>query len=190
MIGEKFARLTVVAERGIRNHKRMWECRCECGGVTVAATGQLRSGGTKSCGCLKRDIQTKHGMWKSRTYSIWNAMLNRCRQAQHKKYYADIGICERWRQFENFLTDMGEAPEGMSIDRIDNAKGYSPDNCRWATQRTQVRNTRRRTEYEYKGERKSLIEWAETLGMSFEMLRGRIRRGWSFHDAIRSDPGQ
>jgi hypothetical protein len=183
MIGETFSRLTVVETAGVRNEKRMWKCRCECGSLVVVPTGSLRSGNSKSCGCLKIERQTKHGQWQTRTYHIWQAMLNRCRQEQHAYYYGDKTVCPRWRDFTNFIADMGEAPDGMSIDRIDNDGDYTPDNCRWATQTQQTRNTRRRKEYEFRGERHSLIEWAEKLGVTHELLRGRIRRGWRFEDA-------
>lgn len=185
MIGERFTRLVVIERLGTtRSQKRLWRCRCDCGNDVSAATGSLRSGNTKSCGCLKLDQLTRHGQHETRTYRIWQAMLNRCRQDQFKKYYDKITICERWNEFANFLADMGPAPDGLSIDRKDNTRGYEPENCRWATQTEQVRNTRRRTEYEHNGQRRSLIEWAEELGISHERLRGRIRRGWRFEDAI------
>jgi hypothetical protein len=111
-------------------------------------------------------------------------MHKRCRLKQYRKYYGDKSVCARWASFEAFLEDMGEAPAGMTLDRIDNGKGYAPDNCRWATRTVQSRNTRRRKDYEHAGQRLSLIEWAEALNVSHELLRGRIRRGWSFEDAI------
>jgi hypothetical protein len=127
-------------------------------------------------------------MYASRTYGIWMAMRNRCNRPSHNKYsyYGGRGIkvCERWNDFAVFLADMGEAPDSLTLDRIDNDAGYSPQNCRWASSREQARHTRRRTEYEHDGERRSLIEWAETLNVSHELLRGRIRRGWRFVDAI------
>lgn len=184
MIGEVFGQLTVVSIGWVRNGKRLWRCSCACGAERLVPTGALRSGNTKSCGCMRESRFLSHGLSKTRTYRIWRAMLNRCRQAQYEKYYGSLTVCERWSAFENFLSDMGEAPEGLSIDRKDNNKGYAPDNCRWATQTQQVRNTRRRVEYEWNGERHSLIEWAEAKGIPFERLRGRIRYGWSIDDAL------
>lgn len=184
MIGEQFGRLTVTEAAGVRNQKRLWRCMCACGSAVVVATGSLRSGNTQSCGCLKISKQTIHGGSKTRTYRIWQAMLNRCRQEQHAQYYGDLTVCDRWHDFSNFLADMGDAPPGLSIDREDNGLGYSPENCRWATQTEQTRNTRRRVEYEHQAQRKSLIEWSESLGIKHERLRGRLRRGWSFEDAI------
>jgi hypothetical protein len=152
--------------------------------MTTVATGSLRSGNTRSCGCLKLDLQTKHGACKTRTYRIWQAMHNRCRQQQHEKYYSHISVDPRWSDYTTFLADMGEAPPRGTLDRVNNSGGYTPGNCRWATQAQQTRNTRRRVEYAYDGISMSLIEWAEYLGVSHDLLRGRIRRGWSFEDAI------
>jgi len=182
--GERYGRLTVLRQVGVKNEKRVWDCKCDCGTVIQATTGSLRSGNTKSCGCLRMENRTKHGQHKTRTYMCWMAMRNRCKLKQFAKYYGDKSVCTRWDSFEAFLADMGHAPDGMTLDRIDNAKGYEPGNCRWASRTIQVRNTRRRREYEHAGQRKSLIEWAEALGISHEMLRGRIRRGWEFDDAI------
>ena len=185
MIGQTFDRLTVVSFAGVRTRKRLWNCRCACGGRAVVSTGGLRSGNSRSCGCLKTEVHTKHGMHNTRTYRIWRAMLNRCRQSQFQKYYGDIEVCERWKtSFDMFILDMGEAPTGMSIDRKDNSKNYEPRNCRWATQTQQTRNTRRRKEYAHGGQSHSLIEWSEIIGVPYERLRGRIRDGWNFVDAI------
>lgn len=184
MIGERFTRLRVSKLVGTRNYKRIWKCICDCGNTVQVATGQLRSGRTKSCGCLKLDMLTKHGQYKTRTYSIWRAMLNRCHLKQHRKYYSKVRVTKRWLNFSNFHADMGDAPDGLTLDRIDNNGNYEPGNCRWATRTIQLRNTRRRIEYEFNGKRRSLMEWAEVKGMSYERLRGRIRRGWSFEHAL------
>lgn len=157
MIGAIYSRLTVIRQVGIQNEKKLWECKCECGSVIRATTGSLRSGNTKSCGCLKRDIQTKHGGSKTRTYRIWRAMLNRCSQEQYARYYSHITVADHWKQYEAFLADMGEAPDGMTLDRRENKLGYSPENCRWASRTVQVRNTRRRKEFEHDGIRHSAL---------------------------------
>jgi hypothetical protein len=185
MIGERYNRLTVLKQVGVSStQKKMWLCRCECGAETITSTGSLRSGNTKSCGCLNDELRTKHGMHETRVYRLWNAMLNRTRQEQHKEYYLHVTVCNEWLSFEAFYRDMGSPPAGMTLDRIKNNEGYYPGNCRWATQTQQMRNTRRRKDFEMNGERKSLIEWAESKGINFERLRGRIRRGWRFEDAI------
>lgn len=122
----------------------------------------------------------KHGYYGTPTYTNWKGMLYRCRSTDgiHGKYWRDRGItvCERWHKFENFLKDMGERPLNKSLDRINNDKGYSPKNCRWATPTEQARNTRNaRT---FKG--KNLAQWAKILGVKRSTLAQRFYvYGWS-----------
>lgn len=184
LTGQKFTRLLVIERDGTQNNKRLWRCLCDCGKTVFVTTGGLRSGNTKSCGCWKYGIHTKHGLHRTRTYRLWQAMLNRCRQKQYEKYYRDILVCDQWKTFEGFLKDMGPCPDGLSLDRINNNGNYEPGNCRWTDRKTQSRNTRRRKEFELNGVSRSLLEWAEYTGMPFERLRKRIRDGWSIEDAI------
>ena len=156
-VGKVFGRLTVVSfshmhEAGLHGDgyvRRMpyWNCVCECGNTHKASRQCLKSEMTRSCGCLNRDRSTTHGMERTKIYSVWAAMKQRCQNAKHRafKHYGARGItvCERWQKFENFYSDMGESPApGLSLDRIDNDSGYRPDNCRWATAKEQ--NTNRR----------------------------------------------
>ena len=152
MIGKRFNRLVVVSFAGIKDQRRQWLCKCDCGNETVVITKRLNSGHTRSCGCYARDQWSKrcldmrtHRMTKTRTYKSWQSMKDRCLNPKATRYpqYGAKGItvCKNWRDsFEQFLADMGERPAGRTLDRIDNAKGYEPSNCRWATYFEQTHN--------------------------------------------------
>jgi hypothetical protein len=109
------------------------------------------------------------------------------------KGYVDRGItvCPRWQEsFENFLADMGERPEGMTLDRIDNDKGYSPENCRWATKQQQVRNTRSNVRITYEGRTQTMTEWAEELGIKISTLQYHIASRMPLERAMTPGPIQ
>lgn len=154
MIGKKKGRLTVVGFLGKSKHRElMFVCSCRCGNFAAVCKGNLNRGITKSCGCLKVERlrlnkhARVHGKTGTLTWSSWEAMHKRCKPShKSKKYYYDRGIriCERWFSFEKFLSDMGRRPgKKYSLDRINNDRGYEPNNCRWATHRQQVLNQRR-----------------------------------------------
>lgn len=128
-----------------------WHCICECGTKRLVSGNQLRFGKTTNCDCVPKKYKVKHGhnrdSGESPEYSVWRGMIQRCTnpKATHYDDYGGRGItvCKRWRTFENFLEDMGERPEGMSLDRIRNSRGYCKSNCRWATPSQQRLNQRR-----------------------------------------------
>lgn len=154
LLGKVFGRLTVTKFIEMTPKTSIWEAHCECGNITQVRRGNLVSGATKSCGCLcvelSKEREAIHGHSrggvKSPTYKTWESIKTRCNPNNNtnNEHYADKGItvCDRWLEsFENFLEDMGDKPsKDMSIDRIDNEKGYSKENCRWSTIEQQARN--------------------------------------------------
>lgn len=152
--GTRFGSLVVIREAQKRGEKRAFECQCGCGAFAVVALGHLRTGSIVSCGCHGRNLKPNmtHGHTSggqfSPTHRSWVAMKNRCKYPSQKnwKNYGGRGICvcERWMSsFQNFLDDMGERPEGKTLDRIDSDRGYEPGNCRWATRKEQEGNKRK-----------------------------------------------
>lgn len=204
LTGQKLGRLTVVGKKKV-NGLFYWDCICDCGETTTVVAGALtrKHKPTRSCGCIHREtikanFGEKHACFKhghstgykrSKALSVWSGMMRRCYKPKEKAYknYGARGItvCDRWHKFENFLEDMGQPPEGLTIERIDNEKGYSPENCRWATPLDQVLNRRANLNFTINGKTKILSQWAEEHGINYFSLYSRVKKlGWEIERAI------
>lgn len=187
--GKKYNRLLVICENGKDNYGQiMWKCLCDCGNYVDVRGYGLRTGKTKSCGCFGVDLLTKHGMTGTVEHDAWKAIIQRCTNPNNPRYkiYGGRGITisNEWLDFECFYSDMGKRPPGKSIDRKNNDLGYSKDNCRWATRKEQDNNTSKNHFVTHDGTTKTVTEWAEFIGLSYECLRGRFRKGWSAEKAL------
>jgi hypothetical protein len=191
-IDDVFGMLTIVSPAYPDKQKKpYWICQCSCGMFARIGEYQVRRGLTKSCGCLQKEImrlRKTHGRSRTREYNIWSSMLARCQnpRSTHFSFYGarGINVCERWKKFEYFFTDMGECPLGLSLDRIDNSLGYSLENCRWSTPKEQARNTRSNRFLTFCNQIKSSAEWAEIFVISQKTLWQRLRSGWTVEDAL------
>lgn len=202
LANKRFGRLTVKRRFDVKHGNTRWQCVCDCGKETVVKGYSLTSGHSKSCGCLNRELSQKanrkHGQTKSnhtkatREYSTWCGVIQRCTNPNNPffEYYGGRGItvCERWRDFSAFYADMGNRPDGTSIDRIDNNKGYEPGNCRWVDKVAQQNNLRSNRKIEFNGKTQSVSMWARELGIKVGCLRTRISRGWDPQEALSRKP--
>lgn len=190
--GERFGLLTVHERAGSdRLGNAMWRCTCECGGQSIVSTHNLKRGHTKSCGCLQKESVTTHSGTGTRLYRIWEGMKRRCYEITHA-HFKDYGgrgitVCDEWlRSFEAFR-DWALANgyrDDLTIDRKDNDGPYSPDNCHWATHKAQQNNMRSNRAITYKGETRTLAQWAELAGINKKTLQYRLNNGWSVEQAI------
>lgn len=171
---------------------------CECGcGQPATISKRTRRGYVRGqpqrfifghAGTTTRTHGHASGGARSSTHSCWTELNARCRNTKHRQWrqYGGRGIrvCERWRKFENFLADMGERPRGMSIDRIDNNGNYEPGNCRWSDAITQANNRRTNTVVVFGDRRGTVSQLARMFGRNPELVRARIKRGWSIGESL------
>jgi hypothetical protein len=186
MCGKKYGRLTVI-EKDIKTENK-YICRCECGNIKSIDITSISTGRVKSCGCITKEKckiekpHLKHDKTKTRIYNIYNKMKNRYYNPNYFQYYLyggkGIKVCKEWKDnfinFYNWAMNNGYK-DNLSIDRIDGNKGYSPDNCRWATAKEQCRNLSTNINIEYKGQTHCLTEWAEILNINVATLYWRYK---------------
>ena len=196
-LGHKWGRWEVIAFAGYnKGRQSLWRCRCLCGTERIFSSGYITAVHRESCGCYNHELTAKrnktHGSAGSPEYIVWCGMKERCtnpRQAAYRNYGGrGITVCERWlgpNGFAHFLADRGTRPTTKhTSDRIDNDKGYGPENCRWATRGEQSRNRRGLQPVTYKGESMCVVDWAKRLGIKPDTLFMRLHRGWSVERAF------
>jgi hypothetical protein len=195
VIGKVYGRLTVLSKAKSVNKRRMVLVRCSCEKATekILALNRLKIGDTASCGCIRSENLTSrsltHGLTKHRLYQTWANMLYRCENPKARNY-ADYGgrgiiVCDRWKDVSKFIEDMFPTHlEGLTLDRKDNSKGYSPENCRWISPHGQNRNMRSNVNVTLDGKTKCLKDWCGELGMNYGTVKQRIKTGKTVEEAL------
>jgi len=194
LTGKTFGRWTVLFYLGKTKNMTMWQCRCACGTERFISVSNLRSGMSRSCGCLKSEMISQrsrtHGMGQTVEYSAWIGLRDRCNNPKNSKWIGyggrGIKVCERWQtSFENFYEDMGPRPSRRhSVGRRDNDGDYDPHNCSWETPEEQRVNTRRNVHVEWNGQRMILADAIRLSGLAPKLVDNRLRRGWSLERAL------
>ena len=183
--GKRFGRLIVLRQESQgKLGGSLWVCECDCGRSRVFAAKGLVAGSTTSCGCAQRDAVTKHGLSYHPLYRIWTSMMARCHDSNNPafKWYGGRGVevCVQWRATpQQFFDDMGERPEGTSIDRIDGTGGYSKKNCRWATNVEQSNNRSNNRWFLFLGDVYNMKQLCKFLDVGYSAVSMRLHRGLS-----------
>lgn len=197
LLGQVFGKLTVIGEESGRQHGQVrWKCRCDCGNIRIVLAGNLRSKTTNSCGCGKGEsnIRTKttHGMAGTRFYRIWTGAKDRTTNPKSKYWdrYGGRGITfdSSWLHFENFYKDMYSSYEdSLTLDRIENDKGYNKGNCRWATMEVQINNTRVNRMVTMDGITDTLKNTCRRYEIvCYSTVKSRLSMGWNVEDSIKN----
>lgn len=192
LIGQRFNNLIVVSREPSLNGKSRWKCKCDCGNITIVSGYNLKNNSVKSCGCLLHLPHNTHHLSKTAICKTWYKMRQRCYN-KNDKAYKDYGgrgitICDEWNDspesFYKWSIENGYS-DGLSIDRIDNNKGYEPSNCVWSTPKQQANNRRTCIIFFHNGKKQNLMQWCEELNLPYKVIHSRIyKSGWSFEKAI------
>lgn len=195
LTGKQFGHLAVIEQAENKNGRVMWLCKCDCGTVKPIASSNLIHGYSTTCGCGQRHCgidnnSYKHGKSKTKLYSVWKAMRQRCNNPNNYDYqwYGAEGkkICDEWDnyiEFEKWAMSSGYK-SGLTIDRIDSSSCYCPENCRWITIQEQQKNKRNVRRLSLNGETHTISEWSEIKGIPYRTILGRIHNGWSSERAL------
>lgn len=193
VIGKRFGRLIVIKYLELEERTKKeesWLCKCDCGNYTTSSYSSLKNGNKKSCGCLALENSKrprKHGMAKTRIWNIYQNMVRRCNNENDPAYKnyggRGISVCDKWtgedgmKRFFDWSFENGYKDD-LEIDRINVDGNYEPSNCRWATSKQQNRNRRDNIQIKYKGKTQTLPDWCDELGLEYNMVYLRYRRGW------------
>lgn len=205
-IGNKFGKLTVidlVVKHDNRQKRRYAQCQCDCGSQPILVRidslckpDTSSRGPARSCGCLQREKVTKHGVWNHPLYRVWKSMMERCYDQNSDRYYRygkrGIIVCDNWHDVHNFIAEMSNGYQAhLQIDRIDNDKGYSKENCRWATRLEQAQSRSNTIAITFNGKTMSMKQWAKHIGITYGTLVERIRvLNWPIEKALTEPPRQ
>ena len=200
LTGQRFERLKVLCRAENKGKRVCWTCECKCGKIVVVTGHELKAGDTKSCGCLRKEttsaLNLTHGNSETRLYRIWAGMKTRIMNENSKDYSVydarGIAICDEWENdfqaFEQWALSNGYT-ENLTIDRTNNDKGYSPDNCRWIKNNEQSANRRSNHYITHNSQTRTLSQWAKILNINRAALSRRINKlGWSIEKALTTPP--
>ncbi len=194
LTGKKFGKLTVLRRGDCNNYGQYrWVCRCVCGNEKCIRGDLLTRKIAITCGCGRSIHGHNSSQGRTLIYIAWDHMIQRCTNPNCKSYKnygaRSIKVCNRWLKFENFLKDMTPRPDNMTLDRIDNNGNYEPKNCRWITQKDQMRNVRYNINYNIGNETCCIAEWCEKYKLKYSKVISRINKlGWSIEEALELTP--
>lgn len=187
---QRYGRLTTISKVSLKGPAK-WLCACDCGVFSKVWASNLVSNHTTSCGCASLERAITHGQSKTPEYKAWMNMWSRCTNPKTRYWHRyggrGISVCSKWTSFEAFFEDMGARPiscERISVDRINCDGDYEPGNCRWATQKTQARNTSVNVMVCVGGKSMTLAEAVETTNIKYNTVLYRLKRGWSVERAL------
>lgn len=197
--GQKFGKLNVLKFNNIncKNRHAVWLCRCDCGSEILVESSRLTSGNTKSCGCLKAELNKsralKHGHYNERLYKIWFDMKRRCYNNNRKayKYYGAKGItvCKEWlnsyNNFHNWALSHGYN-NNLTLERIDFNGNYCPENCKWIPQSEQTQNSSHNHFITFNNKTLTISQWSKEIGIAPKTIRERLNKGWNIKKVLSS----